>query len=167
MARPPTSTTLVGENISASPWPMIQAVMVVARLTPAKSASGASSGMASAPWPELDGISMPSGMFTTTVSSVNTPAEAPLTSCSIECRMVPSVCVLFMMADTPPASSTTIAGPIMSAAPAAIRRTVSFSPMRATKPTSTEARMNSMASCGNHQFSSNQKGATPATSCVP
>ena len=42
------------------------------------------------------------------------------------------------------------------AAPAAIRRTVSFSPMRATKPTSTDARTNSIASCGNHQFSSNQ-----------
>ncbi len=77
------------------------------------------------------------------------------------------VCVLFMIADTPPASSTTIAGPIMSAAPAAIRRTVSFSPILATKPTSTEARMNSIDSSGNHQFSSNQKGATPATSWLP
>ena len=66
------------------------------------------------------------------------------------------VWVLFMITDTPPASSTTIAGPIMSAAPAAIRRTVSFSPMRATKPTSTEATMNSIDSSGNHQFSSNQ-----------
>ena len=75
--------------------------------------------------------------------------------------MVSSVCVLFMMADTPPASSTTIAGPIMSEAPAAISWTVSFSPMRATMPTSTEARMNSIASCGNHQFSSNQKGCAP------
>ena len=81
--------------------------------------------------------------------------------------MVSSVCVLFMITDTPPASSTTIAGPIMSAAPAAISRTVSFSPMRATMPTSTEARMNSIASCGNHQFSSNQNGCAPATSCVP
>ena len=54
---------------------MIQAVMVVARLTPAKSASGASNGMASAPWPELDGINAPSGMFTLMVSKANIAAE--------------------------------------------------------------------------------------------
>ena len=46
----------------------------------------------------------------------------------------------------------------MSAAPAAISRTISFSPSRATKPTTTEAMTNSIASCGNHQFSSNQNG---------
>jgi hypothetical protein len=54
----------------------------------------------------------------------------------------------------------------MSAAPAEIRRTVSFSPILATKPTSTDARMNSIDSSGNHQFSSNQNGSTPATSWV-
>ena len=145
---------------------MIQAVMVVARLTPAKSASGASSGMASAPWPELDGIRKASGMFTTTVSEVKNAADEPLTNLSIECNIVSSVCVLFMITDTPPASSTTMAGPIMSEAPAAISRTVSFSPIFATKPTSTDARMNSMPSCGNHQFSSNQNGCAPATSWV-
>ncbi len=145
---------------------MIQAVIVVARLTWAKSASGASSGIASAPWPELDGISTASGMLTTTVRKVKNAAEASLTTRSIENRMVSSVCVLVMIADTPPASSTTIAGPIMSEAPAAISRTVSFSPMRATMPTSTEARMNSIASCGNHQFSSNHNGRASCTACV-
>ena len=43
---------------------MIHAVMVVDRLTPAKSASGDSSGIASAAWPELDGIRNASGMLT-------------------------------------------------------------------------------------------------------
>ena len=41
---------------------------------------------------------------------------------------------------------------------------MSFSPSRATKPTMTDARMNSIASCGNHQFSSNQYG-TAVVSC--
>ena len=80
--------------------------------------------------------------------------------------MVSSVCVLFMITDTPPASITTSAGPIMSEAPAAISRTVSFSPMPATMPTSTEASTKSIASCGNHQLSSNQNGCAPATSWV-
>ena len=74
-ASPPTTTTLVGATISASPWPMIQAVIVVARLTWAKSASGASSGIASAPCPELDGISTPSGMLTSVVRPVKNAAE--------------------------------------------------------------------------------------------
>ncbi len=70
-----------------------------------------------------------------------------------------SVWVLVMITDTPPASSTTSAGPIMSAAPAPMSRTVSFSPSRATTPTRSEAMMKSIASCGNHQLSSNQYGA--------
>ena len=81
-------------------------------------------------------------------------------SCSIAWRMVSRVWVLVMIAETPPASSMTMAGPIMSEAPAAMRRTISFSFIRATRPTSTDAIMNSIASCGNHQFSSNQKGST-------
>ena len=117
--------------------------------------------------PSSDGISTPSGMFTSTVRKVKTAADAPLTIFSMEKSTVSSVCVLVMIADIPPASSTTMAGPIMSYdAPAAIRRTVSFSPLPATMPTSTEARMNSIASCGNHQFSSNQNGCTPDTLCV-
>ena len=77
-------------------------MIVAARLTCAKSASGASSGIASAPCPELDGIRKASGMFTTTVTTRRTLADAPLTSCSIELRMVSSVCVLVMITDTPP-----------------------------------------------------------------
>jgi hypothetical protein len=57
---------------------MIQAVAVVARLTPAKSARGASSGMASVAWPELEGIKKARGMLSTTVTTANPPAEAAL-----------------------------------------------------------------------------------------
>ena len=44
IASPPATTTLVGATSSARPWPMIQAVMVLSRLTWAKSANGASNG---------------------------------------------------------------------------------------------------------------------------
>ena len=97
---------------------------------------------------------------------VKKAADVPLTSFSIECRMVSSVCVLFMITDTPPASSTTMAGPIMSAAPAAIRRTVSFSPMLRDEAHQHRGQDEQHASCGNHQFSSNQNGCAPATSCA-
>jgi hypothetical protein len=46
MAKPPTTTTLVGLNSSIRPCPEIHAVMLVARLTPAKSANAASNGIA-------------------------------------------------------------------------------------------------------------------------
>ena len=103
---------------------------------------------------------MASGMLITTVTTANTPADAPLTSCSIEFRIVSRVWVLVMMTETPPASRTTRAGPIMSEAPAAMSRTTSFSFMRATTPTRMLAMMKSIASWGNHQLSSNQNGST-------
>ncbi len=87
-------------------------------------------------------------------------------SCSIACRMVSRVWVLVMIAETPPARSMTMAGLIMSEAPAAISRTISFSFILATRPTTTDATRNSIASCGNHQFSSNHKGSAPATAWV-
>ena len=91
-------------------------------------------------------------------------ADSPLTSCSMELRIVSSVWVLVMIAETPPASETTSAGPIMSAAPAPIRRTISASFIRAISPTMIDAKMNSIASCGNHQLSSHANGSA-AVSC--
>ena len=48
---------------------MIHAVIVVGRLTPAMSASGDNSGIASAAWPELYGMTNAIGMFTSTAAT--------------------------------------------------------------------------------------------------
>jgi hypothetical protein len=98
-------------------------------------------------------------MLTIITRTAKTPADAPLTSSSIALSTVSRVWVLVMITETPRASRMTMAGPTISPAPRVISETISFSPILATTPTTMAAMMNSIASCGNHQFSSNQYGS--------
>src|SRR5690606_22610371 len=91
IARPPTTTTFVGAISMVRPWPIWKAVITSERLTPAKSPSGASSGIASVACPDEDGIRIASGMLTIITSTAKIPADAPLTSSSIALSTVSRV----------------------------------------------------------------------------
>ena len=129
------------------------AVTTMARLTPAKSASGARIGIARAAWPDVDGTRNASGMLIRNISAPKTPLEVSLTMFSIECRIVPVISELFMITVTPRASTMIRPTPMKSPAPLTSVSVMPFSPRPPMRPTTIAITMNSAASSGKYQSS--------------
>src|SRR6516162_1580063 len=141
----------VGVNRLTQPDADWNPVTTMARLTPAKSPSGAMMGMARVAWPDEDGTRNASGMLTRNITTANAPDESPLTADSSECSTESVIPALFMMTVTPRATAMISAAPMKSPAPLMMPLTVPSSPSPATRPTTTAATMNKAASSGKYQ----------------
>src|SRR5215471_12362245 len=123
----------------------------MARLTPAKSPSGAMIGSASVACPDEDGTRNASGTLTRYITTMNAPLGSPLTAPSRACSTVSVIPALFMMVVTPRATAMMSAAPMKSPAPEMMPVTVPSSPSPPTSPTSTAPTRNSAASSGKYQ----------------
>src|SRR5271167_1906689 len=123
----------------------------MARLTPAKSPSGAMIGIASVACPEEDGTRNASGMFTRYITTANAPEDSPLTAPSSACSTVSVIPALFMITVTPRATAMISAAPMKSPAPEMMPVTVPSSPSPPTSPTSTAPTRNNAANSGKYQ----------------
>src|SRR5215471_1736022 len=123
----------------------------MARLTPAKSPSGAMIGIASVACPEEDGTRNASGMFTRYITTANAPDGSPDTADSSPCSTESVIEALFMMVVTPRATAMISAAPMKSPAPETMPVTVPSSPSPPTSPTSTAPTRNNAASSGKYQ----------------
>src|SRR3954471_9346769 len=124
------------------------AVTATERATPAKSASGPRIGITSAACPDDEGTRKAIGTLTINVITPNTPAEAPETAASIQCRTVSVMYVFFITAVIPRASTMISAAPRKSEAPAMMVLTVPSSPSLAITPMTTAITKNSAAASG-------------------
>src|SRR5262249_49274489 len=156
---PAITTALVGVMKRATPAPQLQVVTTSGRDTPAKSPSGASSGMASVACPDDDGITNAIPVLMMNTRLVKVTADEPLTAFSIQERMVSIVWVLFRITVTPRARTTAIPAPMKSRKPVVMYPVIFFSPYPATRPTTTAATRNIAVSSGNHQLRLHQKFA--------
>src|SRR5215472_9933234 len=123
----------------------------MARLTPAKSPSGAMIGIASVACPEDDGTRNASGMFTRYITTANAPDGSPDTTDSSPCSTESVIEALFMIVVTPRATAMISAAPMKSPAPEMIPLTMPSSPSPPTSPTSTAPTRNNAASSGKYQ----------------
>src|SRR5690348_2015213 len=123
----------------------------MARLTPAKSPSGAMIGIASVACPDEDGTRNASGTFTRYITTANAPDGSPDTTPSSPCSTESVIEALFMIVVTPRATAMISAAPMKSPAPETMPVTVPSSPSPPTSPTSTAPTRNSAASSGKYQ----------------
>src|SRR6516165_5723648 len=150
-ASPPITIADVGVNRFIHPDADWYAVTTIARLTPAKSPSGAMIGIASVACPEEDGTKNASGMFTRYITTANAPDGSPDTTDSSPCSTESVIEALFMMVVTPRATAMISAAPMKSPAPEMIPVTVPSSPSPPTSPISTAPTRNNAASSGKYQ----------------
>ena len=127
------------------------AVTTIARLTPAKSPSGAMIGIARVACPEDEGTRNASGMFTTNIMTANSAPDRPVTSPSNACRTVSVMPELFIMTVTPRANAMMNAAPMKSPMPAMIELTIPSSPSLPTSPMMIAATRNRAANSGKYQ----------------